>query len=165
MIHIRKATTNDVDAIMSCYDAARRYMRETGNHSQWINGYPSRGLVEGDIASGNGYVGETESGEIVMAFAFIIGDDPTYTVIEDGGWLNDSPYGTIHRLGSTGRRKGVLRSCVEYCMSIIGNIRLDTHADNRTMLNAVERLGFTRCGVIYCADGSPRVAFQKCSPA
>ncbi len=163
MIRIRKGTAADIDAIMSCYDAARRYMRASGNYSQWINGYPSQELVAEDIATGINYVGEDEDGEIVMAFAFIIGDDPTYSVIEDGQWLNNRPYGTIHRLGSTGRHRGILKLCVDYCMSYIGNICLDTHADNATMQRAAEKLGFTRCGIIYCIDGSPRVAFQKCS--
>lgn len=107
-------------------------------------------------------MGVGEDDEVVMAFAFIIGDDSTYSVIEAGRWLNDLPYGTIHRLGSTGKHRGILRQCVDYCMSQIGNIRLDTHADNATMQSAAEKLGFTRCGTIYCIDGSPRVAFQKC---
>ncbi len=162
MIRIRKGIAADIDAIMSCYDAARRYMRASGNHSQWINGYPSQELVAEDIAAGINYVGEDEDGEIVMAFAFLIGDDPTYSVIEEGQWLNNLPYGTIHRLGSTGRHRGILKLCVDYCMSYIGNLRLDTHADNATMLHAAEKLGFTRCGIIYCIDGSPRMAFQKC---
>ncbi len=163
MIRIRKGTVADIDAIMSCYDIARQYMRDSGNHSQWINGYPSRELVTGDITEGVSYVGVDEDGEVVMAFAFIIGEDPTYFVIEDGKWLNDLPYGTIHRLGSTGRHRGILKQCVDFCMSHIGNIRLDTHADNATMQSAAEKLGFTRCGTIYCIDGSPRVAFQKCA--
>ncbi len=162
MIRIRKGTAADIDAIMSCYDAARRYMRASGNHNQWINGYPSQELVAEDIATGINYVGTDEDGEIVMAFAFIIDDDPTYSVIEEGQWLNNLPYGTIHRLGSTGKHRGILKLCVDYCMSHIGNIRLDTHADNATMQHAAEKLGFIRCGIIYCIDGSPRVAFQKC---
>ena len=42
----------------------------------------------------------------------------------------------------------------------IGHLRIDTHADNEPMLNAVKRYGFKHCGVIYVADGSPREAFQ-----
>ena len=151
----------DIDAIMSCYDIARQYMRASGNHSQWINGYPSREIVAQDIAKGVSYVGVNNDGDLAMVFAFIIGDDPTYSTIECGQWLNELPYGTIHRLASTGRQRGMLRQCVDFCMSHIANIRLDTHADNATMLNAAERLGFTRCGTIYCFDGSPRIAFQK----
>ena len=39
MIRIRKGSMADVEAIMSCYDIARQYMRASDNHSQWINGY------------------------------------------------------------------------------------------------------------------------------
>lgn len=163
MISIRKGTVGDIDAILECYEIARWYMRASGNANQWINGYPSRELVEADIAEGISYVGVDNEGYIVMAFAFIIGDDPTYAVIEDGRWLNDLPYGTIHRLGSTGKHPGMLRRCVDFCLSRIGNIRLDTHADNTTMLSAVDKLGFSRCGTIYCIDGSPRIAFQLSS--
>lgn len=162
MIQIRKGAAADIDGIMACYDIARSYMRASGNNSQWINGYPSRELVAEDIADGISYVGVDEDGEIAMAFAFIIGDDPTYTVIEDGRWLNSLPYGTIHRFGSNGKHRGILRRCVDFCMSEIDNIRLDTHADNVTMQRAAESIGFKRCGIIYCIDGSPRIAYQKC---
>lgn len=162
MIQIRKGTLADVDAILACYDASRLYMRASGNNSQWINGYPSREHVAQDVAAGHSYVGVDEDGEVAMAFAFIVGDDPTYSVIEGGQWLNNRPYGTIHRLGSSGKHKGMLRRCVDFCMSQIGNVRLDTHACNATMLHGVERLGFVRCGTIYCIDGTARIAFQKC---
>lgn len=160
MIQIRKGEYGDVDAIMACYDLARRYMRVNGNHQQWINGYPSREWVIEDIDRGVSYVGVDEDGDLVMAFAFIVGDDPTYAVIEDGAWLNDLPYGTIHRLGSTGKYGGILRECVKFCFTKVNNIRLDTHSDNKPMQLAAERLGFKRCGVIYCQDGTPREAYQ-----
>lgn len=161
MLTIRKGTYADVEAVMACYEAARRYMRASGNYNQWINGYPSREHVIEDIRAGVNYVGEDPAGELVVAFAFIIGEDPTYAVIEEGEWLNPLPYGTIHRIGSNGKYKGILRECVDFCASKIGNLRLDTHADNLPMQKAAERLGFVRCGIIHCMDGSPRVAYQK----
>ncbi|MDO4320470.1 MAG: GNAT family N-acetyltransferase [Bacteroidales bacterium] len=136
-------------------------MRESGNVSQWINGYPSRELIVEDIASGISYVGVDDKGEIAMVFAFITGEDPTYAVIENGRWPDNRPYGTIHRIGSNGKHRGMLRRCVEFCLSIIDNIRLDTHADNITMQKAAESLGFERCGIIHCIDGSPRIAYQR----
>lgn len=157
---IRKAAVSDVAAVTGVYEASRRYMRATGNLTQWSDGYPSQSDVLADIAAGNLYVGEAD-GQVVMAFAFILGDDPTYGVIDDGAWLDDRPYGTIHRLGSTGRRPGVLAACVEFCFGLTDNLRLDTHRDNGPMLRAVGRLGFTRCGIIRCRDGTPRIAFQK----
>ncbi len=161
MIRIRKGTTEDIDAIMDCYDTARQFMRKSGNRNQWINGYPSRELVERDIAQGVSYVGCDESRELVMAFAFIKGEDPTYSVIEDGEWLNGLPYGTIHRLGSNGKHRGILRLCVDFCFTLTDNLRLDTHADNAPMQGAAKSMGFRRCGIIYCDDGSPRIAYQK----
>ena len=157
---IRKAVPADTEAILAVYEASRRYMRATGNLTQWNDGYPARADVEADMAAGNCYVGEL-AGEVVMAFAFILGDDPTYRLIEAGAWLNDRPYGTIHRLGSNGRQGGMLAACVDFCFRFTDNLRLDTHRDNRPMLTAVARLGFTRCGIIYCRDGSPRIAFQQ----
>lgn len=46
---IRKGEESDIDDIMSCYDVARQYMRNSGNLTQWVNGYPSRSLVEQEI--------------------------------------------------------------------------------------------------------------------
>lgn len=160
-IKIRHGRPEDIDTIMSCYDKARRFMRSSGNLNQWINGYPSRELIARDIDSGVSFVGEDSDGEIVMAFAFIVGEDPTYRFIEDGAWPNDHHYGTIHRLGSTGKHSGILAICVDHCLRLTPELRLDTHADNHPMHRAVSRLGFQRCGIIYCNDGSPRVAYQK----
>jgi len=162
MIEIRKGTEADIDGIMACYEQARRYMRRMGNTTQWVNGYPSLDVVKKDIAEGNNYVGIDEDGDLVMAFAFIIGADPTYALIEDGEWEDEGrPYGTVHRLGSTGKHSGVLELCISYCGERIDNLRLDTHADNATMQRGAERLGFVRRGIIYCDDGTPRIAYQR----
>lgn len=167
-ITIRRSTPSDLDAIMEVYDKARSFMRRSDNLTQWVNGYPSRRLVEEDITAGCGYVGTDQEGRVVMAFVFIIGPDPTYADI-DGEWLDDeAPYGTIHRLGSDGTHSGMLRACVDWCATQCANLRLDTHADNRPMRRGASRLGFTRCGIIRCMDGTPRIAYQRlhpCSPA
>lgn len=44
--------------------------------------------------------------------------------------------------------------------AIAQSIRIDTHADNKTMQHLIEADGFTRCGIIYIADGTPRIAYQ-----
>lgn len=161
MIRIRKSTIHDIDVIIDIYDAARRFMRANGNHKQWCNGYPTRDIIIADIESGNSYVGENNIGEIFMTFAFILGDDPTYNIIEDGEWLNTNPYGTIHRLGSNGHTPGALNACIDFCFSKIDNIRVDTHNDNIPMQAGLARLNFKRCGIIYCDDCTPRIAYQK----
>lgn len=156
---IRKAILQDLDAIMAVYDIARAFMRKNGNTSQWINGYPSRELLTGDIAAGTCYV-EEENGAIHGVFVCISGEDPTYGYIEDGAWLNDRPYAAIHRVGSDGTTPGFLGRCVAYCRTLCPELRMDTHADNHVMQRATEKQGFQRCGRIYVEDGSPRIAYQ-----
>lgn len=148
----------DLTRIIEIFDKARSFMRRTGNMSQWTGGYPSADILMNDIRQGNNYVIVRD--EIVVGtFAFILGPDSTYSTIE-GRWLDDRPYGTIHRIASDGSARGVADTCLEACRKIINNIRIDTHRDNKVMLKWIERSGFSYCGIIHLADGSPRMAFQ-----
>ena len=158
---IRLSTPQDIDSIMETYESAKYYMRTCGNFNQWIGGYPDRDTILTDIHRRCHYLAEDEEGTILMVFSFIIGVDPTYKVIENGAWLNDRPYGTIHRIASSGQQGGMLKACVRYCSVMIDNIRIDTHSDNGPMQKALHKLNFTFCGIIYVADGSPRLAFHK----
>lgn len=157
---VRHAKIADLDTIMSIYESARQFMRSRGNASQWGDSYPSEELLRDDIAKRHLFVGTNTDGTILFVFAFIVGEDPTYQVI-DGAWLNDKPYGTIHRLASAGIVKGVFRQCLDYCFSQIDNIRIDTHQNNAPMRNAISRANFARCGIIKVADGTPRIAYQS----
>lgn len=158
---IRKSTAADLPRMLEIYAYAREFMAATGNPHQWGDGgNPRPEVLEQDIEDGVGYVMEKE-GRIVGAFAFIIGEDETYGVIEDGEWLNDEPYGTIHRIAGDGSTKGVLKECVSFGAGLINNIRIDTHHDNVVMQNAIKKCGFEECGTIYVQDGTPRIAYQK----
>ena len=42
-----------------------------------------------------------------------------------------------------------------------GNIRIDTHKDNKIMQGLLARHGFSYCGIIYLKNGSPRLAYQR----
>ncbi|MCQ2551516.1 MAG: GNAT family N-acetyltransferase [Clostridia bacterium] len=154
---IRKGRLEDLDIAMDIFDEGRAHMRNEGNFNQWINGYPKREMIIDDIEKGNFYVVERD-GEIVAAFTYILGEDPTYTYIE-GKWLKDNPYGTVHRIGKREKVKGVMKEVKDYCLTKEGTIRIDTHHDNVTMRSVLEKLGFTYCGVIYVEDGSPRDAY------
>ena len=156
---VRNATIEDLPIILKIYDRARSYMRETGNPNQWGSHNPKKFVLEKDIMSGNLYVLEDEH-EIQGVFAFIIGDDPTYQVIE-GTWHDDKTYGTIHRIAASGKKRGVFTACIEFCERKIDHLRIDTHQDNRIMQHLVTKHGFRYCGIIHLADGSPRLAYDR----
>ena len=135
----RGATRSDLPEILKIYARAREAMAAAGNPAQWGASFPPEELLKEDIDSNRLFV-YLVNGELEAVFAFILGPDPTYAVIEDGQWLNDT-------------------WCLEHCESL----RADTHADNKAMQHILEETGFTRCGVIHVADGSPRFAYQRMS--
>lgn len=158
---IRLATIEDIPILMEIFEIAKRFMRANGNHDQWINGYPSEEVLIADIAKGWSHIITDDNEEHILGtFCMMTVPEPSYTIIKDGDWLNDKPYVTIHRIASEGSTKGVLKSAIDYALSTGNEVRIDTHADNRPMRNAVEKLGFKRCGIINIADGSERTAYQ-----
>ncbi len=161
-MHVRQATPSDLNTIMPIIDEARQIMRENGNMTQWGNGYPSREVILNDITSGYGFVCLVDE-EVVGYFFFKAGDnpEPTYSNIEGGAWLNNHPYGVIHRLASGRKARGIARAAFEFALTKTNTVRVDTHHDNLPMQNFLKKSGFTYCGVIYVNDGTPRDAFQK----
>lgn len=154
---IRRAMPADLEKIEAIYAAARQFMCENGNPTQWNDGYPRRELLETDIRLERLYVAVTED-QICGVFMFALGEDPTYSYMEDGNWRSDTPYGTIHRIASTG--SGVFAAALEFCRSQCNHIRVDTHADNKPMRHLAEKYGFSRRGIIYVEDGTPRIAYD-----
>lgn len=159
-MYVRRSNMEDIPAMMDLYAQARVFMRENGNLNQWDESYPSRELLEKDIAFGNSYIVEDDEKNLAATFAFIKGEDPTYYGIENGAWLNHEPYGTIHRLAGNTSYHGIASGCIGWCKSQIGNLRADTHEDNKIMQHLLEKNGFVRCGIIHLANGAPRIAYQ-----
>jgi len=159
---VRKATYQDIPAMLELFAEAKSIMRADGNMNQWTGSYPGVDALNNDINSGNSYVMCDDSGRIIATFAFIVGEDPTYKVIHGGEWLDDeSVYGTIHRLASGPDSHGVAAECFDFCWNKIHNLRVDTHEDNRIMRHCISKAGFRYCGVIYLLNGEPRLAYQK----
>lgn len=157
---IRKAGNEDMGRIMELLECGREKMRANGNVEQWTEGNPKQELIENDIRSGNSYVVE-ESGEIIATFAFIQGPDPTYNIIYEGRWEEDTlPYYVIHRMASQHGVHGIFECILNFCFAQTNNIRIDTHRQNGIMRNALKKKGFQYCGIIYLADGAERLAYQ-----
>lgn len=155
----RGANRSELDQILKVYERARAVMAAGGNPTQWKDNYPSREQLERDILSNRLFV-YIVHGRLEAVFAFILGEEPTYAQIE-GQWLNDAPYGTLHRLASAGTRSGVGDAVLDWCLEHCDSLRVDTHADNKVMQHIFEKNGFARCGIIHVADGTPRIAYQK----
>ncbi len=163
MKSIRKASIDDLDRILAVYESARRFMRATGNMTQWTGGYPSREVATADIAAGHAYLCE-ENGLLLAVFCYIEGEDPTYRIIYDGAWRNDRPYAVIHRIAvaDAARGRGVAGFIFDFCFEKCKNLKIDTHRDNIPMQRALLKNGFVRCGMIYLLNGDERIAYQRC---
>ena len=151
-MQIQKATMEDWEGIRKIYDG--------GNATQWGKTNPPEELLLTNIADGKLYVcmdGDT----IAAVFYFAVEEDPTYRVIEDGAWLNEGPYGVVHRIASARTIKGAASFCMNWAFAQTGNIRIDTHKNNVPMQNMLKKNGFRYCGRIYLENGEPRIAFQK----
>ena len=156
---IKKAEVKDLAKLDMIYEAARRYMRESGNPDQWGMSYPGEDILLNDIANAVLYTDEE------FNFAFVLmGEEEAYRDIYGGSWLNDKPYITIHRVAGNGKVKGVFSKVFEYSLmkmkeAGLSNIRIDTHEKNLTMQKALARQGFVRCGLVRLREGE-RIAYQ-----
>lgn len=162
MLTIRRTTLDDLDRVDEIFAIAKEFMKSYGNKDQWKGEYPNRVDVKKDIENNNAYC-VVDKDYVVAYFAFIIGADKTYAYIEDGKWLNDEPYGTIHRIASDSKTThGVFSVVLDYCLNRIDNVRIDTHEDNTVMRHVIEKHNFSYCGIIYIESGDPRLAYQIC---
>lgn len=161
---IRKAALSDLPEIMAIYAYARRFMADHGNPRQWgPTGWPPEDLIRQDMAAGKSYVC-VEGSRILAVFFFDQGPDiePTYRNIQDGRWLDPSPYGVVHRIASAEGAKGAGSFCLNWAFAQCGHLRMDTHGDNKPMQSLLTKLGFQYRGIIHVVeDNDPRLAFEK----
>ncbi len=165
--HIRPATLADLPALLRLAEAARGVMARNGNPQQWAGGYPQADVLQRDITGGHSFVIENENGDasVIGAFALVPAPEPSYAHI-DGAWLDDAvpnpSYYTVHRIMGQPGAKGIFAGMLEFAFARCGNIRMDTHADNRIMQHLLGKHGFTCCGIIQLPTGrGARLAYQK----
>lgn len=165
--HFRHATIDDFENMQKIYARARKLMAENGNPTQWGNEFPREAVIRDDIAQGRTMllVDTDDNGNerILAQFALCEGEDPTYATI-DGAWLDDDPYVTIHRIAASGLGKHSARECINWALRHYGNVRADTHRNNKAMQHVLESCGFARCGLIELIDrptDTTRIAYQR----
>ena len=157
---IRKTTHADIDPIMNIYKEAKEFMTQTGNPDQWTANYPTSDLIEDDIAEGNSYVCLDKNNDILATFYFVVGLESTYGFII-GDWINEKPYGVIHRIAVKSHTKSIGTFCLNWALEQCKNIRIDTHMANIPMQKTLKKNNYQYCGMIWVEDGTQRLAFQK----
>ncbi len=168
-MQIRKSTVEDADALLELFDEARGTIAKLGIN-QWQNGYPSREVVDEDLAKGRSFIFDVD-GAVRGTFVLIENGEPLYDRIYDGHWKtgDDSKnYVAIHRVAVSVcmRGQGVSTAIIDYASARAralgrGALRIDTHEGNVVMRRMLEKHGFEYCGIIYLENGDPRVAYEK----
>ena len=157
---------DDLPVMLKIYQHARELMAANGNPTQWGNTFPREEVILDDIRQQRTMllVDEADGKERVLAqFALCTGEDPTYAHI-DGAWLDNDTYVTIHRIAASGLVRHAARDCIRWALKHYGNVRADTHPNNKAMQHVLESSGFARCGLIQLLDRSvdtTRIAYQR----
>lgn len=161
---IRKNEEKDIESILSLFNMARKYFKDN-NINQWQGPYPDRIDIIEDIKVGISYVVEMD--EVVGTFVLSFEEDPNYITLVKGQWLNDNPYGVIHRVVVRNDLKGsgigsfIFNECKNICLyNNIHDIRVDTHDDNSSMKSLILKNGFVYCGITTVKDKTLRNIYQ-----
>ncbi len=163
----RVATLDDYDRILFIITTARAFLKDNAI-PQWQGPYPNEDDITQDIQCGYNYVLD-DDGEVVGTVALVLGEEPTYHVIQEGEWLTqDSPYLTIHRLAvdERFRSKGLAHLLIKGSEEIARrkqavSIRVDTHYQNEAMTSLLLKHDYIYCGVVIMDDGTLRRAYEK----
>lgn len=164
MIYLKKAKKADLPFIMPIISQAREFLGKSGS-DQWQGEYPAVSDIEADLNAETGYLLEVD-GQVAAYSAVITGEEPNYTKITDGSWLNESrDYVTVHRIAVSDQFRG--RNLTQFLFSSIFTLmqskgyhdfRVDTHEKNQIMQHVFEREGFIYRGKVII-DGE-RLAYQ-----
>lgn len=167
---IRDFRLSDRESVLNIWNEGRLSLKKRGI-SQWQKGdYPGPPAFISDYGNKSGRVVEID-GETVAVFAFTLSPESSYSTLS--GWLTgDKEYLTIHRsaVKESERGKGIFSSIISWCMEEAKrngkkSIRIDTHEDNISMINALNKNGFKRIGRLTLLSGSEsgdyRIGFER----
>ena len=163
---LTKASEHDIPQIMNIIKKAQNYFKEN-QINQWQNNYPNTQTIEQDIHNGYSYV-LVEDETILATVSISFDGEKNYEKIEDGAWLTNGEYAVIHRLAVKNSQKGkgissfIIKIIENMCLERgITSIKIDTHKQNTSMQKLLHKNNYQYCGIIYVADQSPRVAYEK----
>lgn len=165
-MEFRKATLSDANSILEIIRQAQAFLKSQGIN-QWQNNYPTMETIQKDIRDQIGYV-LVKDGIILGTVAVSFDGEKTYDKIYEGEWKTNQPFAVVHRIAVREEYKGqglssfILNQIEAMCMERgVYSIKVDTHEENYSMQKSLQKCGFEYCGVIYLADQSKRIAFEK----
>lgn len=157
---IRRATLNDVDAIMALVKQVVPLMHAAGNF-QWSNDYPNPQVFENDIALNQLWVAE-DDGQIAGVTAITTEQYPEYTQV---GWNINELAIVTHRLAVSPlhQGKGVAAKLLEEAQHEANRrniplLRIDTNSMNKAMQGLSLKQGYEFAGEINL-EFRPGLAF------
>ncbi len=151
---------------MTIIKQAQQFLKEN-NVDQWQGDYPNTETIINDVAQKIGYV-LVHNEKIVGTVAVSFDGEETYNTIYDGKWKSNEKYAVVHRIAIHNDCRGmdlattILKNIEQMCLREgIHSIKIDTHKKNLAMQKLMQKNNFEYCGIIYLADGSERIAFEK----
>ena len=125
-LSVRRAIAEDLNSIMDIYSSAQEFMIASGNPTQWGHFYPDEEMIKDDLEKGICFLACVNK-EIHGVAALCEGDESSYQYIENGEWLNDDEYVTVHRIAGDGEDHGVFERIIDYCKGKYDNIRISLY--------------------------------------
>lgn len=160
----RRTEFKDIADILEIVLFAREKLKADGIE-QWQGDYPNAANFESDILKNSAYVLEID-GKIAGMMTVLFEVKKEYEEI-DGAWFTNGAYGIINRVAVSPhfQGKGLSHLLMEEAENIctargISSIRIDTSADNVTMLKLIDSRGYQFCGVTQ-GFGGLRNAYEK----
>ena len=165
-MEILHSTINDLNNIMNIYDIAKDFMKKNNNPTQWKDDYPSKDLIINDINNNKSYK-IVENNQILGVFYldYDIEAEKSYNKVDGKGFSIDKnkPYAVIHRIASSGQKKGIAKFCFDFVYQKYKPVLIDTHKNNLIMQNTLTKNGFNYVGIIHLVDyhNEERLAYEK----
>ena len=154
-ILFRQAKAQDVAVCLQIVDEARNNMMAEGKQ-QWDEHYPTRAIIEQDIAVHKAYL--LAEGDAILAYGVLDLQGEAAYLQPTAHWLTEGKYGVIHRLAIALQA----HECETLCRAQgIYSIKVDTHFDNHAMLHLLQAMGYQACGSVSYGPRGNRLAFEK----
>lgn len=159
-MEIRKATAEDLSAIMEIVSQAQAFFQAYGI-AQWQNGYPGEALIAGDIQKGEAFV-VCEEGATVGFAVFSLSE------------MTSAPNAPAERcalvrliaIDERFQSRGLATELMDYAdllckKKAVGGIKINIHPDNLAMRRTLKKCGFFKSDTVEGENGESFWQYEK----